>query len=85
MDKSRETATGMPEATVAAAWQQVGASFEYFYLTAGVSTLSRMMGQDADDLCGPRYGHKDSKAGHRVCTHSQPVRIRTMIEPSMRS
>ena len=43
------------------------------------------MGKDADDLCGPRYGHKDGKAGHRVCTHSQLVRIRTMIEPSMRS
>ena len=65
MDKSRETPTGMPEAAVAEAWQQVDASFERFCLTAGVSALSRMMGQDADDLCGPRYGHKDGKAGHR--------------------
>jgi hypothetical protein len=65
MDKSRETPCGTPEAAVAEAWQQVGASFERFCLTAGVSALSRMMEQDAVELCGPRYGHKDGKAGHR--------------------
>ena len=65
MDKSRGTSIGMPEAAVAEAWQQVGASFERFCLTAGVSALSRMMEQDAVELCGPRYGHKDDKAGHR--------------------
>src|SRR3974390_1059096 len=65
MDKSRETASGTPEAAVAEAWQQVGASFERFCLAAGVSALSEMMEQDAIELCGPRYGHKDGKAGHR--------------------
>ena len=65
MDKSRETAAGMPEAAVAAAWQQVGASFERFCLAAGVRALSEMMEQDAIELCGPRYGHKDGKAAHR--------------------
>ena len=62
MDKSRETSDGMPEPAVAEAWQQVGASFERFCLTAGVSALRRMMEQDAVELCGPRrYGHKDGK------------------------
>jgi putative transposase len=57
--------SGVPDAVVAEAWQQVDASFERFCLTAGVSALSRMMEQDAVELCGPRYGHKDGKAGHR--------------------
>src|SRR5271166_2783414 len=65
MGKSRETLSRVPEAAVGEAWQQVGASFERFCLTAGVSALSRMMEQDALDLCGPHYGHKDGKAGHR--------------------
>jgi len=65
MDKSRETSDGMPEPAVAEAWQLVGASFERFCLTAGVSALRRMMEQDAVELCGPRYGHKDGKAAHR--------------------
>lgn len=65
MGKSRGTPDGTPEAAVAEAWQEVGASFERFCLTAGVSALSRMMEQDAIELCGPRYGHKDGKAGHR--------------------
>jgi hypothetical protein len=55
----------MPEAAVAAAWQLVGASFERFCLAAGVRALSEMMEQDAIELCGPRYGHKDGKAAHR--------------------
>jgi putative transposase len=65
MDKSRGTSSDEPEARVAEAWQQVGASFERFCLTAGLSALSRMMEQDAVEVCGPRYGHKDGKAGHR--------------------
>jgi len=63
MDKSRETPTGKPEAAVAEVWQEVGASFERFCPTAGVSALSRMMAHHAVELCGPRYGHKDGKAG----------------------
>jgi putative transposase len=65
MDQSRETSAGMPEAAVAAAWQPVGASFERFCLTAGLGALSQMLEQDAAELCGPRYGHKDGKAGQR--------------------
>src|SRR5215472_12481148 len=65
MDKSRETSDGMPEPAVAEAWQLVGASFEHFCLAAGVSALRRLMEQDAVELCGPRYGHKDGKAAHR--------------------
>ncbi|MGH7081195.1 MAG: hypothetical protein ACREFV_01860 [Acetobacteraceae bacterium] len=65
MGKSGETAGGMPEAAVVEAWQQVGASFERFWLTAGVSAPGRMMEQDAVELCGPRHGHEDGKAGHR--------------------
>jgi hypothetical protein len=83
MDKSRETSSRVPDATVAAAWQQVDASFERFCLTAGVSALNRLMEQDAVELCGPRYGHKDGKAGHRwgktqgkIGFHSLPLRRR---------
>jgi hypothetical protein len=45
--------------------QQVNVSFERFRLTAGIATLTRMMEEDADGLCGPRYGHADGKDGHR--------------------
>ena len=65
MDKSRATMIPVPEAAVAEAWQRVGASFERFCLTSGLSALSEMMERDALELCGPRYGHKDGKAGHR--------------------
>ncbi|MGH7117840.1 MAG: IS256 family transposase [Acetobacteraceae bacterium] len=65
MGKGREAAAPVPEAAVAEAWQRVGASFERFCLTTGVSVLSRMMEQDAVELCGPRYGLEDGKAGQR--------------------
>lgn len=47
------------------AWQEVGASFERFCLTAGIASLSEMMEQDAAELCGPRYGRQDGRDGHR--------------------
>jgi len=47
------------------AWQEVGASFERFCLTAGITTLVGMMEEDAARLCGPRYGRADGKCGHR--------------------
>lgn len=65
MDKSKERSMPVPEVAVGETWQQVGVSFERFCLTAGLSALSEMMERDAIDLCGPRYGHKDGKAGHR--------------------
>jgi hypothetical protein len=46
-------------ALVKEAWQDIGASFERFCLTAGIATLSRMMTEDAERLCGPPWplGH----------------------------
>jgi putative transposase len=65
MNKSRETGAPAPASAVAEAWDQVGASFERFCLTAGLSALSEMMEQDARELSGPRYGHRDGKPGYR--------------------
>src|SRR5450759_3144933 len=55
----------IPVAIVEEAWQEVGASFERFCLTAGVATLANMMEEDAARLCGPRYGRAAGKDGHR--------------------
>ena len=65
MKKSTTSPAVVPEAIVEEAWQQVSVSFERFCLTAGIATLARMMEEDADGLCGPRYGHGDGKDGHR--------------------
>lgn len=65
MSKNRETPPEIPAPSVGAAWQEVGASFERFCLTAGLQALSTMMADDAAELCGPRYGHKDDKVGQR--------------------
>ena len=65
MRKSRETGAATPALQVTHAWEQVSASFERFCLTAGLSALSEMMEQDATELCGPHYGHRDGKPGHR--------------------
>src|SRR6516164_5825163 len=43
MEKSTTPAGGFPAAIVEEAWQQVGASFERFWLTAGIATLAGMM------------------------------------------
>lgn len=64
--KNTTTLAGVvPAAIVEDAWQEVGASFERFCLTAGIATLGSMMETDAVQLCGPRYGRGDSKAWHR--------------------
>ena len=65
MRKSRETAAATPAPEVTHAWDQVSQSFERFCLTAGLNALGQMMDQDATELCGPRYGHRDGKSGHR--------------------
>src|SRR4051794_10456829 len=59
--------TSGPDTTalVKEAWQDVGASFESFCLTAGIATLSRMMTEDAERLCGPRHGRSGLRTGHR--------------------
>jgi putative transposase len=65
MKKATTLTAVVPTANVEEAWQEVGASFERFCLTAGLATLSNMMEEDAVQLCGPRYGREDGKAGHR--------------------
>ena len=65
MKKPTTLTAVVPAANIEEAWQEVGASFERFCLTAGLATLSSMMEEDAVQLCGPRYGRKDGKAGHR--------------------
>ena len=65
MKKPTTLTAVVPAANVEEAWQEVGASFERFCLTAGLATLSSMMKEDAVQLCGPRYGREDGKAGHR--------------------
>lgn len=47
------------------AWQDVGASFERFCLTAGIASLTEMMERDAAELCGDRYDREDGCDGHR--------------------
>src|SRR6266705_2900953 len=56
MTESTTPAGVVPAAIVEEAWQQVGASFERFCLTAGIATLAGMMEGDAARLCGVRYG-----------------------------
>ncbi len=65
MKEATTSAAIVPAAIVEAAWQEVGASFERFCLTAGIATLANMMEEDAARLCGPRYGRAEGKAGHR--------------------
>ena len=65
MKESTTSAAVVPAAIVEVAWQEVGASFERFCLTAGIATLATMMDEDAARLCGPRYGRAEGKAGDR--------------------
>ena len=65
MKKSSTLAGVVSETIVEEAWQQVGASFERFCLTAGIATLAGMMEGDADRLCGVRYGRGDGTDGYR--------------------
>ena len=65
MKESTTPAGVVPAAIVEEAWQQVGASFERFCLTAGIATLAGMMEGDAARRCGVRYGRDDGKDGYR--------------------
>jgi putative transposase len=65
MRKSTTPAEVFPAAIVEEAWQQVGASFERFCLTAGIATLAGMMEGDAAGLCGARYDRNDGKDAYR--------------------
>jgi putative transposase len=52
-------------ALVEEAWQDVGASFERFCLTAGITTLQSMLEEDAARLCGSRHARGPERTGHR--------------------
>lgn len=65
MKKDSTSAAISAAAIVEDALQDVRASFERFYLTAGIATLASMMDEDAIRLCGPRYGRGLGKDGHR--------------------
>ena len=65
MKKNSTSEPADATALVTDAWQEVGASFERFCLTAGVATLAKMMEADATQLCGRRYGRLDGKAADR--------------------
>src|SRR6516225_5154054 len=65
MKKSTTPVEVFPAAIVEEAWQQVGASFERFCLTAGMATLAVMMEGDAAGLCGARYVRDDGKDAYR--------------------
>jgi transposase-like protein len=47
------------------AWEEVKKSFESFCLMAGVESLTKMFEEDAEKICGPRYGRGSGKRGHR--------------------
>ena len=63
MKKPTTLTAVVPAANIEEAWQEVGASFERFCLTAGLATLSSMMEEDAVQLCGPRYGRRTARPG----------------------
>ena len=65
MKQSTTSAAVFPAAIVEEAWQDVGASFERFCLTAGIATLAGMMEEDAARLCGPRYERADGRGVYR--------------------
>src|SRR3974377_1777063 len=65
MGKSITPSGVVPAAIGEEAWQEVGASFERFCLTAGIAALAGMMAGDAARLCGVRYGRDDGKGGYR--------------------
>ncbi|OYW62188.1 MAG: hypothetical protein B7X99_11010 [Rhizobiales bacterium 17-65-6] len=50
MKKATTSAGVVPAAIVDEAWQEVGASFDRFCLTAGLATLAAMMDEDALSL-----------------------------------
>ena len=49
----------------ALAWEEVQKSFERFCLMAGIDSLNRMFADDAEELCGPRYGRGSGRNGQR--------------------
>src|SRR5438128_1433411 len=65
MEKSTAAAGVVPAAIVEEAWQQVGASFEWYCLTVGITTLAGMMEADAARLVRRALCPWDGRDGHR--------------------
>jgi hypothetical protein len=66
MEKDITVAAGVDaSALVEEAFQQIGASFERFCLTAGIATLQGMLEEDAARLCGPPHARDRERSGHR--------------------
>jgi transposase-like protein len=54
-----------PSEMVQSAWEDVGSSFDRFCLTAGIASLTEMMAEDAERLCGGRHERGSGRRGHR--------------------
>lgn len=54
-----------PVEFVETAWGEVSSSFERFCLTAGIASLTQMMAEDAEALCGGHYARGADKRGSR--------------------
>src|SRR5258708_37620459 len=65
MNKIITTRASDATTMVEAAWQIVWESFDRFCLTAGIASLTQMMEEDSERLCGARHGRSDQRAGHR--------------------
>ena len=71
--KKHITSTAIPtHALKTEALASMSASFERFCLAAGVETLSEMMDQDAEAVCGAR--HARDEAGGRIDGAEQRAR-----------
>jgi putative transposase len=64
--KKAITSTAIPtHALKSEALAGMTASFERFCLAAGIETLSEMMEQDAEAICGSRHARGEGRHGHR--------------------
>jgi putative transposase len=54
-----------PRPRLEEAWQDVGASFDRFCLSAGIEALEQMLCEDAVWLCGARHQRGGARVGHR--------------------
>ena len=64
--KKHITSTAIPtRALKTEALASMSASFERFCLAAGVETLSEMMDQDAEAVCGARHARDEGRRAHR--------------------
>jgi putative transposase len=72
MKTSTTTTTALPPAVlepvlgpVGKAFEEVSASFDRFCLAAGIEALSKLMQQDAEDVCGSRHSRGEARRGYR--------------------